>query len=113
MSDYVEIVTRSKIKGTNDYYVVKIDKEDHKWISQLVLYVYYKNVDKTNYVYYKDLDLDGAIVRRNIHLPRTILGVNISEYNDFAVQYKNGDFLDLRKDNLKLITRTELRLGRK
>ena len=47
------------------------------------------------------------------NLPRTILGINNNEDRNLIVTYKNGDFLDLRKDNLKLITLTEFELGKK
>ena len=109
MNDYVELITRTKIKGTKDYYVIKVDKDDYDWISQLAIYV--RN-EKYKYVYYKEIYKDKTISSKTSYLARTILGINNNENHDFVAQYKNGDFLDLRKDNLKLITRIELKLGK-
>ncbi len=113
MSDYVELVTRTKIKGTNDYYAIKIDKEDRKWVRRLPLYVMYNHSNKNYHVYYKGFNLDGTVSNTKFSLSRAVLGIKHNENRDFIVEYKNGDFLDLRKDNLKLVTRTEFRLGKK
>ena len=35
MSSYVELETRTKIKGTNEKYVIKIDREDRQYITYM------------------------------------------------------------------------------
>ena len=113
MSDYAEIVTRSKIKRTKDYYVIKIDKEDYEWISKIAVYVSYKNFNKYKTVYYKDINPDGTLSIDAYNLPRRILGIKNNENRNLIIKYKNGDFLDLRKENLELVMVSDYLLGRK
>ena len=113
MSDYAEVVTRTKIKDTNDYYVIKIDKEDYEWISKIAVYVSYKNFNKYKTVYYKDINPDGTLSIDAYNLPRRILGIKNNENRNLIIKYKNGDFLDLRKENLELVMVSDYLLGRK
>ncbi len=113
MSDYTEVVTRSKIKRTKDYYVIKIDKEDYEWISKIAVYVSYKNFNKYKTVYYKDINPDGTLSIDAYNLPRRILGIKNNENRNLIIKYKNEDFLDLRKENLELVMVSDYLLGRK
>ena len=104
MSSYVELETRTIIKGTRDKYIIKIDKDDHQWISQLAVYVVRQH-STWGYVLYKDYS-NGIIERNGKTLSRVIMGLKENETR-FAIKYLNDDPLDLRKENLEIITRIE------
>ena len=105
MSSYVELETRTIIKGTRDKYIIKIDKDDHQWISQLAVYFHIPPTAISSVVY-KDY-IDGILDRCSAKsLARTIAGLHGDETR-FVIKYLNGDPLDLRKENLEIITKIE------
>ena len=102
MSSYVRLETRTRIGSSKYKYIIKIDKEDHQWISQLAVYVARQRTTLGLGVTYKDYI--GETIDESSHytLSRKIMGLNSDERN-YNIRYINSDALDLRKENLEIV----------
>ncbi len=102
---YVE--TRTRIKGTNEYYKIKIDLEDLHILKDKAIYVCRRS--KCSYVVFKYLVGCCVEVEKSSVLSRAIKNVKHTEHNK-VIKHINGDYLDLCKDNLKVVSSSENRL---
>ena len=108
---YVE--TRTKIKGTNEKYKIKVDLEDLVLLKNRAVYIQCSKYSiLAKQVLYKEIVGGEIIDSKALTLSRLIMGL----YNSpapFVIKNINNDLLDLRKSNLKVISQTEMQLRSK
>lgn len=101
----IEIETCTKLKGTDKYITIKINRHDLILLDGLFVgVVYTKGIP---YVYIRETLLDGSTSRMT--LSRYILDLKKKDRSLFAVHI-NGDRFDFRRCNLSTITSGERRL---
>ncbi len=103
---YVE--TRTRIKGTNEFYKIKVDLEDLGLLKDKNI-VIAKNLKLKLGMQVCCRDIIGGFVDRSkqVTVARFILNLDLST-KSFIIEYLNNDPLDLRKSNLRVITPNEL-----